>query len=595
LPIETVLAVNVPNLGASIADFASMPLARMWAEQEVQTFLADAKTMAKQRIDGLLAQAKEMHKSGQLPVDPDKLMALRLNGGTFAITRLELGEANGMPHGNFGCVVHLDFGASAEQWFGLAKMGLGLLEQAAGAEMVRSEAKVGDVTMITLAPAHPDGSDMCLNVAMLKDGLLIGTLKDDVKQVLENAQKHEPVLIATEAYKTSAKHLITEGAEVEMFFRPEPMIEFGIGALGVAAKFQPKLAMIDIAGVGRAIDALGLRAIKSVGGTCTYQNGKCISKSYVVAPAPGRKGVTAGGNKTLDTAFLKWVPKDAVSFSGHTLDPLSIFDGIVGALRAYDPKVADMALGQLGEIEKKLGFTLRDDLFGSLGDTMVFWSMPMGAITSTPELAMLLKVKEQDKLVKVLKSLSALTHDAIAIEESEKRGVKAYSVHINFDPSGGHGVNPFDMFSPTFSFKDGWLVAGLSSSDIKRTFQRMDREDDPKGDIRGNKEFAAYADSVPKDVHSLSFTDWKAEFESYYQMLTGLLAFVPMSPDVPIDMSQLPEVGTLTKHLFGSISYSKSDANGFETTSTSPFGPEVLVLLLGAGAAGAGIYFAMRH
>jgi hypothetical protein len=78
-------------------------------------------------------------------------------------------------------------------------------------------------------------------------------------------------------------------------------------------------------------------------------------------------------------------------------------------------------------------------------------------------------------------------------------------------------------------------------------------------------------------------------------MLTGLLAFVPMSPDVPIDMSQLPEVGTLTKHLFGAISYSKSDANGFESTSTSPFGPEVLVLLLGAGAAGAGFYFAMRH
>ena len=39
---------------------------------------------------------------------------------------------------------------------------------------------------------------------------------------------------------------------------------------------------------------------------------------------------------------------------------------------------------------------------------------------------------------------------------------------------------------------------------------------------------------------SLGFTDWKAQFESLYQVLTSVLAFVPMSEEVPIDISLLP-------------------------------------------------------
>ena len=50
-------------------------------------------------------------------------------------------------------------------------------------------------------------------------------------------------------------------------------------------------------------------------------------------------------------------------------------------------------------------------------------------------------------------------------------------------------------------------------------FQRMDRKDDePKNDIRGNKEFAAIAAQIPAGVSEVSFTDWKANFESLYQV-----------------------------------------------------------------------------
>ena len=597
LPEGTLMAISVPDLDSSIAEFADMPLAKMWREQEVQNFVGDARTLAKQQLDKLLAQAKEMHSKGAFPVDPEQLLALRVRGGTFAITKLNLqmGEHGPMPE--VGMLLHLDFGASAEQWGKLVQMGMGMLAEKAGDEVVREEVKVGETQIVCLSPKDaPPGLEMGLNVAMVKSGILIGTLKDDVRAAIENMNKGSPVLAATEGYKEMARHVMADGAELEVYMRVQPFLDFGIQGLGIAAAAEPKLKWLDPEKIARAVDAVGLHSVKAVGATSTYKGGKAVSSSFTVAPAPDRKGVFAGSNKNLDLAFLKWVPKESVSFGAFTMEPMSLYDGLVAGLRAYDDKIAEKVLGQLDEVEKTIGFSLRDDLFGALGDTCINWSMPLSGLTaSPPEMAFLVKVNDEGKIVKVLKSLTGLSHDMVTLEESEKRGVKSYQFHVNFDPSHGMGMNPFDIFNPTFAFKGGYLVAGFSPSDIRRVFQRMERtDDDPKTDIRGNKEFAVYADQIPPGIQSLSFTDWKASFEGYYQLLTGALAFIPTGEDLPIDMSLLPDSGTLTKHLFGSLSYTRAEGGGFSSTSISPLGPEVGVLVVGAVAAGAAVFVSMR-
>jgi hypothetical protein len=466
-----------------------------------------------------------------------------------------------------------------------------MLEAQAGAELTKTESTIGNCKLVSFKKEDVKGLEMGLNVAMLPGGVVIGTLAGDVQSVVENLQKKSPALGATSAYQATAKHLSTAGAECEMFFRPDPLIGFALSGLRLAIEHEKDLQVIDIDGVERAVAALGLKDLGSVGATSSYQNGKAVSRAF---HARTSTGTVAGGTKVIDTAFLKWVPKDAVNFSASTLDVASIYDTLVRALTAYDEAFAKQALEHLGAMEQQLGFKVRDDFFGAFGDHMISWSMPMGTITSAPEVAVLLKVTDEVKLVTVLKSLAKLTQGMVEIEEGEKRGLKAYQVRVNYDPTQGMGMNPFDAFTPTFAFKNGYLVAGFSASDVKRVFQRMDREDDPKGDIRGNKEFTAIAASLPAKVQSLSFTDWKAQFESYYQIATGLLAFVPMGEDVPIDMSLLPVSETLTKHLFGSISYSTTTEAGGESVAVGPFGAEMGLLLGGLVAGGAAAALGMR-
>ena len=74
-------------------------------------------------------------------------------------------------------------------------------------------------------------------------------------------------------------------------------------------------------------------------------------------------------------------------------------------------------------------------------------------------------------------------------------------------------------------------------------------------------------------------------------MMTAVLAFIPVTDEVPLDFALLPDSLTLTQHLSGGISYSVVDDNGFLSTSFSPFGPEVMAVGVAVGALAGYLYF----
>ena len=312
------------------------------------------------------------------------------------------------------------------------------------------------------------------------------------------------------------------------------------------------MPMLDFDGVQRAMKAMGMSNMGTLGMSMSYEDGKAVTKSTYAYAA--NAGTTASAH-TVDTSFLRMVPKDAVAFSAGALDTASIYDMLIKGVQAYDADMAEMMLADLAQMESQLGFTIRGDLLGSIGDHYIRWSMPMGTISAAPEMAVLVKVNSEENLVGALKNIAALSQGMIELEEATKRGLKTYQLIVTGDPMDGMGMNPLEMFQPTFAFKDGYMVMGFSASDVKRVFKRMSREDNPKGDIRSNKQFMAIADQIPEGVNSLSFTDWRADFESIYQMLTGVLAFIPMPEDVPVDMSMIPDSETLTQHLYACLLY----------------------------------------
>jgi len=590
LPKGTIAAVSAPDLQRSLDEFQQMPLAKMYAEPDTQKFLADVRDFAKAKIDEFIAQGKEMHARGEIPIDPADLLKLRLHGATVAMTQFELKNGDFGPIPKVGLLVHLDFGPTAAQWHSLVALGLSMLEGVAGPQIAKSESKAGEWSVRSYLSTNVEGMETGLHVVMIPNGLLIGTLLEDVAAFADNLQKKTIGLGSTSEYQALAKHLQPEGAEMETFLRWEPLVDIGMQMLTMAVNMRPEMRGVDMAGVQRAVQAMGLRQWGVTGSTSKYVDGKAVSRTFHHQPAAkDGEGKTAVAPKTVDMAFLKWVPKDAVYFDAQTFDVFALWDALTKGLEAYDPELSKTMMKHLADQEKQLGFKIRDDFFGSIGDHYITWSMPVGSVTAAPEATLLLRVNDEKKLIGALQNLVKLSNGAVDLEETEKRGIKTWQLHVNFDPANGMGgFNIFEMFQPTFAFKNGYLVGGFSASDVKRVFQRMDREDDPKNDIRSNKEFAAVAATLPAAASAVSFTDWKTQFESFYQVITGLLALVPMGEDVPIDMQLLPDSATLTKHLYGAVGYTKVDADGEETVSISPFGSELMVLLM-ASLAGVGV------
>jgi len=592
LPASTMAVISVPDLVGSMERFQSMPLAKMWHEDEVQEFIGDLMDMANSQWDQMMAQGRQMHENGDLPVSPDELMKLRMMGGTFAVTQFSIGMSEwGEPIPDIGIVLQLDFGDSADAWFKLINMGTGLIEQEAGDDLVKSTFDVGGTSLTTWAPAN-DEVPFSLNIARVGNTLVFGTKTDELAGILQALASQTPKLSASPAFRAANGPLGIAQPEMTAFVQVQPIIDMVLGAVRVIVEAEG--APIDVDGVARAIDAMGFNSIKSSASASAYQNGECVTKSYTVSPAPERKGFFGGSAKILDMDFLRWVPKDAVSVSATTMDVTTMYDALVGGMRAYDNDLAEQMLGALADYEKELGISVKEDLFGAFGDQFVTWSMPMVAMGSPPEMAFLFKVKDEKRLLETLGTLTQLSEGMVELDAVNRRGIEAHQIRVNMD-MGNMMMNPFDMFVPTFSFKDGYMVMGFSAGDVKRVFDRMDREDDPKGDIRGNAEVAALMGRLPEaGVTSVSFTDWKASFEGLYQMVTGVLAFVPMDQDIPVDLALLPESTTLTQHLSGGMSYTVADGNGYTTVAHAPFGPEILIGVAVAAGAAAGFAATIR-
>jgi hypothetical protein len=597
LPQETVLYFSMPDIRVSLEEMKEMPVGKMWREPEVQDFFADALQMANQYWDMGMAQAKEAFEQGQLPFDPDELVKMRMTSMSFALTRMELQMLEGMrePLPKFGIVAHMDFGDSAPIWKKVVETGMQMMLAEVGDDVEAGEREVAGTKVMTLRPTDaPEGFAMGLNMAWIGNGVLISTLGSDLDMMVGNLTSGAAALTAAPSWKNAVGRLDVQGAEAEFYMRPGAFIDFMMNTLQLAADEGQLPPEVDVAGIGRAIDALGLNGIQGIGSTSTYVDGRSVSSSFVAAPKALRKGLFADTTGALDRKFLRWIPKDSVGFAAGRFDMGKIYTALTDAVRAYDADMAEMVMGQLAQMEEQFGMSLQKDLFGAFGDEYVYWSMPMAAFGTAPEMAILLKVNDEERLLNTLNLVAAMSEGAFAIDKVERRGITVYQVRVEMDMGADMGgMNPLANFVPTFGFKDGYMVMAFSTGDVKRAFTRMEREDDPTGDIRTNPEFAPSLAEIPMAADSLSFTDWKASFESSYQLVTGLLAFVPLGEEIPFDLALMPEAQTLTQHLFGSVSWSITTDEGMVTRSISPFGPEVLVPLfagVGAGLAMAGAW-----
>lgn len=579
LPANTLMFVSAPDINTSIAEFQSTAFAKMWQEEEVQDFVKDAMVMAQTQWQQGLTMLGEMHKNGQIPVSPSEIEKLRVHSITAAMTSCEFAMGPLGPMPKIGFLLHADFGESIAMIRKAVGFGTMAITSGPNAGMVeKTTAKLdGDIELLTLTP--PGETGMSLNIAFVGNGLIVGSITEEVKAAVAAVLGQETVLPNDPCYIATAKHVGTAGAEVEGYVHMAGYMKLLTSGLEMLEANVPEWpAELKVTAISRAMTALGYSSVKAMGFASKYENGKAVTRSFFQVPEAERKGFFSGAAETADLGFLKWVPKDVASVSTSTLNIQGIYDGMVKALRAFDPDMAESILGQLAEQEEMFGISLKDDLFGVFGGQMATWSMGVSSFMSAPEGAMILKVRDQERLLATLQKLAAMTGGMVDFPVSERRGVKTWRLEVDPESIPEEVAAGLQMLQPCFAFKNGYMVLALSTGDVRRTIKRMDREDDPATDIRSNKEFASYLTSLQQQkVSSFAWTDWKVTFESLYSAATSALALLVSDEDIPFNMTLLPEAESLSQHLFSSMSWSTTTEHGYLSTSISPIGPEAMI------------------
>ncbi len=594
LPKSTLIFLSAPDVPSAIAQFKKTEIYKVWQEEEVQDFLADALDMAKKRFDQQVAQFKEMYKQGMLPIDPAKLLTLRLHGVSFALVDLAPPSQQSMP--KISLAFCLDFGPSAGVIKGLLGMGEGMYAAKAKDTPQMGpiqEAKVGELSYKSMVP--PKAPFLSLNWGWVGSSLLIGTHKGDFESIASKMAGGESGgLMESASYKTVSQKVHASESAIEGYCNFSRLLDLSLQGFRMAASMEKDLAAVDLEGVKRVLDVTGLSSLEALGFSSGFDGGVGINRIFGLVPQNKRRGffASADGEETVSMDRLKVIPEDVASFSLYRFDFLkNLYKTVLAGVDAYDPNVGKMVQSQIQEAEKQLGFSVEKDVFNAFGPELISYSKPIAGLGGAPEMAFMVSCPKPKKTVEVLRKIGKITGGYFDLVENETEdGGVFYAVDIQLDTGGG--MDPLAMIEPTLAFEKGFMIFGLSRADVKGGIKRLSGKN--KTSILDNKVFQRVKGVLPDSLDGVTFTDTAASFSGIYSALSGAISFIPIPPEVPIDLGLLPSESAFTKHLLGSLSYSRKDSKGFLLVSRGPFSGPGTMALVGVSVVGVMATLGMR-
>ncbi len=141
-------------------------------------------------------------------------------------------------------------------------------------------------------------------------------------------------------------------------------------------------------------EALGAGKLTTMVSATRVVDGGLYSRMRVLTPAPHRGLLMLAAGEPIAPEDLAAAPGDSDFVAAWKLDPAKALDEVQRVVTAIDPAKGKAFGAELEEIDRQLGFSLRDELLACLGDQWMLVSAPSlgGMFTGT---AFMVQVKDQ--------------------------------------------------------------------------------------------------------------------------------------------------------------------------------------------------------
>lgn len=340
--------------------------------------------------------------------------------------------------------------------------------------------------------------------------------------------------------------------------------------------------------IPEVLEITGAEALQTLTVAWGY-DGTALRTDADVQIKPPRKGLM----KLLDLPGIKLeqlpkLPADLDTLAVTSLDGAHVYDTIRTAVRkgveTFAPQELETMDREQKRIEEEIGFKIRDGLAAPLGPMAVLYQSPLDGPLGAFGITLAVGVKDRKALQATVEQIVERMTKADPKFLIERKGYRGADLWI-----GGYREQGFPL-APTACLTDRWLVFGLFSPAPVLRFVRLQQGEgkawEPTAEItrilaesKGSACALTYAD--PRPVARTVAT--------VMPILAGLLR--NSFPELNVDLTQLPNLETMTAGLFPGVSVVTVDEHGVHAVSRSSL--PVLGPGIGGGGAGTGVLAAL--
>ncbi|MEM7167881.1 MAG: hypothetical protein AAF581_20685 [Planctomycetota bacterium] len=280
-----------------------------------------------------------------------------------------------------------------------------------------------------------------------------------------------------------------------------------------------------------------------------------------------------GGPKQLPAvqdADIAQIPKDTNFAAVTPFDLAMWYDLFMECVRAAMPDRLEQIDADLQQLDKRLGFRLREDFLASLGTQAIVYEEP-AMRTLLPSLTVVLKPTDANKLNECMHKI--LRFVAAMIPEDSDWRLRVHRTTIDGMELSHAVVSGLPIpVAPAWAVHDGRLYMALHSASIEEAIYRQKTEG-AAGSLTANVDFRASRSKLPTPAHGVSYSNTPATVQSLYPTVAYFLQMAASylgGANPEMQTAMLPAPSAVAAHMFPDVGVELLSDDAYTAISYGP-------------------------
>lgn len=336
----------------------------------------------------------------------------------------------------------------------------------------------------------------------------------------------------------------------------------------------------DVEELPRLLSTFGVDNLKSLCWEMHHRDGGCRNSIYLHTSG-SREGLLALLPDTpITDADLSFIPRSASWATVYNISLGRIYPEAMSVLKSMDHTSYAETAEMITDMEAKIGLKLGPDILDLIGDTVIFYDQPGNGGFWLTGITAVIESPDTTRLRSTIRTLVKAIEEEVGstpikVSSFDHRDHKVEFVNVVGVPM---------PIAPAWTAHDGRLIVGLFPQIVITALDRLLDGTPERDSILANSDFRRARKVLGGVGSMLGYVDTKAGVGNLYPLALPMAqvgAAMAQGEGVDVNVSAVPTIDAVTKHLFAHVTTSRVDDDGILFVAYGPL--PMAVPSIGAG------------